>query len=73
MKTSILDSLTPHYIVDAAGKKIGVILDVATFKLMLEELEDMHDARHAEILLAAGEEEEGRTLDEFEKALHKKD
>ena len=32
MKPSILDVLVPQYIVDHAGKKNGVILDLATFK-----------------------------------------
>lgn len=74
MKTpSVLDSITPQYIIDKAGKKTGVILDLKTFNTLVEELEDMYDVRQAEQIIAAGEKEKGRTLEELEESLHKKD
>ena len=71
MKLSVLTTIKPKYIVDSKGKKTGVVLDVKTFKSMVEELEDLHDVIEAEKILAKGEEEEGRTIDEIEKSLHK--
>ena len=71
MKTSVLATIVPQYIVDSKGKKTGVVLDVKTFRSMVEELEDLHDVIEAEKILAKGEEEEGRTIDEIEKSLHK--
>jgi hypothetical protein len=38
-----------------------------------EDLEDLYDIREAEKILAKGEEEKGRTLEEIEESLHKKD
>ena len=73
MKLSVLTTIKPQYIVDSKGKKTGVVLDVKTFKSMVEELEDLHDVIEAEKILAKGEEEEGRTIDEIEKSLHEKD
>ena len=73
MKPSVLNTIKPQYIVDSKGKRTGVLLDVKTFTLMLEELEDLYDIMQAEKILSKGEEEEGRTLEEIEKSLHKKD
>jgi hypothetical protein len=73
MKTSILDTLAPQFIVDSTGKKTSVVLDLKTFNLLIEELEDASDVREAEKVLAAGEEEKGRTLEELEESLRKKD
>ena len=33
----------PQYIVDSKGKKVGVILDMDTFREMMEALEDLLD------------------------------
>lgn len=73
MKMSVLDSIAPQFIVDSKGKKTSVILDLKTYNSLIEELEDASDVRQAESILAAGEEEEGRTLEELEESLHKKD
>ncbi len=72
MKTSILETMTPQYIIDSAGKKTGVVLDFKTFRLIIEELEDLHDIRKAEKILSQGEKEHGKTLEEIEKKLRKK-
>lgn len=40
---------------------------------MLDELEDLYDILQAEKILANGQEEEGSTIEEIEKSLHKKD
>lgn len=73
MKTSVLEVLTPQYIVDNTGKKTSVVLDLKTFNLIIEDLEDLYDIREAEKILAKGKEEKGRTLEEIEESLHKKD
>ena len=72
MKTSVLETITPQYIVDDSGKRTSVILDMKTFNLIMEDLEDLYDIREAEKILAKGEEEKGRTLEEIEESLRKK-
>ena len=39
---SLLSKITPQYIVDKAGKKTGVILDIFAFEQLLEEIEDIY-------------------------------
>lgn len=39
---TLLSNIVPQYIVDKAGKKTGVILDIITFDQIIEEIEDMH-------------------------------
>jgi len=72
MKTSVLATITPQYIVDNKGKKTSVILDLKTFTSMVDELEDLYDILQAEKILAKGQEEEGSTIEEIEKSLNKK-
>jgi hypothetical protein len=69
MKRSVLDALEPSYIVDGAGKKTAVVLDLATFDAIIEELEDLHDIICADEVLVLGEDEKGPTLEELEKKL----
>ena len=38
----ILSKITPQYIIDKAGKKTGVILDIFSFEQLLEEIEDIY-------------------------------
>lgn len=38
----MLLKITPQFIVDKAGKKTGVILDMATFEQLMEKLEDLY-------------------------------
>ena len=73
MKTSVLDTIAPQYIIDSKGKKTSVVLDLKTFMAMVEELEDLYDIVQAEKILAKGEEEEGHTIEEIEKSLNKED
>jgi PHD/YefM family antitoxin component YafN of YafNO toxin-antitoxin module len=73
MKTSVLEIITPQYIIDSTGKKTSVVLDLKTFNLIMEDLEDLYDIREAEKILARGQEERGRTLEEIEESLRKKD
>ena len=72
MKTSVLATITPQYIVDNKGKKTSVILDLKTFTSVVDELEDLYDILQAEKILAKGQEEEGSTIEEIEKSLNKK-
>lgn len=37
-----LSKITPQYIVDKAGNKTGVILDILAFEQLLEEIEDIY-------------------------------
>jgi len=39
---SLLSKITPQYIVDKAGKKTGVILDILVFEQLLKEIEDIY-------------------------------
>ena len=39
---SLLSKITPQYIIDTAGKKTGVILDIFAFEQLLEEIEDIY-------------------------------
>jgi len=73
MKTTVLNDIKPQYIIDSKGKKTSVVLDLKTFTMMIEELEDLYDIVQAEKIIACGKAEEGKTIDEIEKALHKKD
>ena len=54
MKKKVLD-ISPRYIVDSAGKKTEVILDILTFERMLESLEDLYFGLQAEKALDEGE------------------
>ncbi len=73
MKSSILNTLTPQYIIDTEGKKKSVVLDLKTFTSMIEELEELHDIMEAEQILDMGKEGEGRTIEEIEESANKKD
>ncbi len=53
---------SPHFIVDAEGQRTAVILDLATYEQMLEDLEDLEDIRAADA--AKLEDPEGLPLDE---------
>jgi predicted DNA-binding protein len=37
-----LSKIKPQYIIDKAGKKTGVILDILAFEQLLEEIEDIY-------------------------------
>jgi hypothetical protein len=39
---NLLSKITPQYIIDKAGKKTRVILDILTFEQLLEEIEDIY-------------------------------
>ncbi len=52
--------LNERYITDADGKRTAVILEIATFERLLDELEDLEDIQaiyEAKQALARGEEE----------------
>jgi PHD/YefM family antitoxin component YafN of YafNO toxin-antitoxin module len=52
--------LNERYITDADGKRTAVILDIATWERLLDELEDLEDIQaiyEAKQALARGEEE----------------
>jgi PHD/YefM family antitoxin component YafN of YafNO toxin-antitoxin module len=49
-----------RYVVDENGKRVGVLLDIKEYERMIEELEELEDARTAAEVRAAierGEEE----------------
>ena len=66
MKPSVLTGLKAKYIVDSNGKKTGVLLDLKTFKSIIEELEDLQDVVNAEKVISKGKRERGKTIDEIE-------
>ncbi len=53
---------SPHFIVDAEGQRTAVILDLATYEQMLEDVEDLEDIRAADA--AKLEDPAGLPLDE---------
>ena len=53
---------SPHFIVDAEGQRTAVILDLATYEQMLEDLEELEDIRAADA--AKREDPEGLPLNE---------
>ncbi len=54
MKSSVLTTITPQYIINSKGKKTSVVLDLKTFTSMIEELENLHDIMQAKKILATG-------------------
>jgi hypothetical protein len=48
-----MNTLNERYIVDADGNRVGVVLDMATWEHVVEELEDLEDIRDSEAALAA--------------------
>lgn len=69
---TLLDTIKPHYIVDASGQKTSVILDLKAFNSLIEELEDLYDVCEAEKVIAEGKKGRGKTLEELQKSLNKK-
>lgn len=47
--------IKPRYIVDSHGKKVAVILDIATFECMLENLENLYFGLQAKQVLKQAE------------------
>lgn len=39
---NLLSHIAPQYIIDKAGKKTGVILDILVFEQLIEEIEDIY-------------------------------
>lgn len=53
-------SAAPQFITDTEGNRVAVVIDLATYRQLLEALEDLEDIRAAEearVALAAGDEE----------------
>lgn len=51
-----LSKITPQYIIDKAGKKTGVILDILAFEQLLEEIEDIYFGAKAHKALQENDE-----------------
>ncbi len=45
----------PRFITDEKGQRIAVVLDIAQYERMLEELEDQEDVRAYDAAMALGE------------------
>jgi peptidoglycan hydrolase CwlO-like protein len=72
IQSTLLDTIKPQYIVDDSGKKTSVILDLKSFNSLIEELEDLYDIRQAEKIISEGTKSRGKTLEELQKSLNKK-
>ncbi|MGB8645255.1 MAG: type II toxin-antitoxin system Phd/YefM family antitoxin [Anaerolineae bacterium] len=48
-------TLNERYIVDSQGKRVAVVLDIAEYNRLLEELEELEDLRAYDEAQAAGE------------------
>ena len=60
----------PNFLVNESGKTIAVQLDIKIYEALLEELEDIYDAKRAEKIIE--KKEKTYTIDELEKSLLKK-
>jgi hypothetical protein len=49
-------TLDEHYIVDADGNRVGVVLDIAAYHKLLEELEELETLRAYGTAKASGNE-----------------
>lgn len=67
---SPLSKITPQYIVNKAGKKTGVILDILAFEKLLEEIEDLYFSSIGHKALQ--EEDEYITHEDVEKKMSRK-
>jgi len=54
---TILPKLTPQYIVNKAGKKTSVILDIIEFERLLEQIEDIYFGSMAQKALEENNDE----------------
>lgn len=54
--------MTPQYIMDADGNRTGIILDLDTYRQLLEAQEDLEDIRAAEA--AKADDPDGLPLDQ---------
>jgi hypothetical protein len=57
----------PKFLVNEAGKTVAVQLDIKAYEAFLEELEDAHDVKRAEKIIAKNPKT--HTLKELEKSL----
>ncbi len=49
-------TLNERYIVDADGNRVGVVLDIAAYRTLLEELEELETLRAYDAAKASGDE-----------------
>ena len=66
-------NLNEQYITNAAGERIGVILDLESWEKLIEELEELDDLRAFDEAMAAGVKDEEiipleQAVDEIEKS-----
>jgi predicted DNA-binding protein len=47
----------PRYLTDEKGKRVGVILGVEEYEALIEELEDIRDAKEVQVAIRRGEED----------------
>jgi PHD/YefM family antitoxin component YafN of YafNO toxin-antitoxin module len=47
----------PRYLTDEKGKRVGVILGVEEYEALIEELEDIRDAKEVQAAIRRGEED----------------
>ena len=55
-------SSAPQFLTDGEGNRVAVVIDLATYRKMLEDLEDLEDIRAADA--ARAEDPEGLPFDE---------
>ncbi len=51
-----MPTLNERYIVDADGNRVGVVLDIAAYHTLLEELEELESLRAYDAAKASGDE-----------------
>lgn len=60
----------PNFLVDEKGNPVAVLLDIKEYLALLEEVEDAHDIKRAEQIIA--KKGKTHTLEELEKYFFKK-
>ena len=51
-----MDKFKENYVVDEKGNRIGVVLDIADYRRLLEELEELESIRAYDVAKASGDE-----------------
>jgi PHD/YefM family antitoxin component YafN of YafNO toxin-antitoxin module len=52
-----VEHTNPLYLTDEKGKRVGVILGVEEYEALIEELEDIRDAKEVQAAIRRGEED----------------
>lgn len=63
----LLPPISPHFLTNKKGEKIGVFMDIQDYKLLVEKIEDLYLGNIAKAI--KDRKEESKPLEEIEKEL----